>query len=52
MKNELLKGLVFLNTDELKTSITVVIDFCNKEKPHTSINMTMSGRRLPVTPAK
>ena len=39
MKNELLKGIVFHNIDEVKAKITVAVDFYNNERPHMSIDM-------------
>jgi len=39
MKNELLKGIVFRNIDEVKAKITVAVDFYNNERPHMSIDM-------------
>jgi transposase InsO family protein len=39
MKNELLKGFVFRNTDEVKSAVAVAVDFYNRERPHRSINM-------------
>jgi transposase InsO family protein len=39
MKNELLKGVVFHNIEEVKAAVSVAIDFYNNERPHMSINM-------------
>ena len=39
MKNELLKGVVFHNIEEVKAAITVAVDFYNNERPHMSIDM-------------
>jgi transposase InsO family protein len=39
MKNELLKGLIFHNIDEVQSAVTLAVDFYNKERPHMSINM-------------
>jgi transposase InsO family protein len=39
MKNELLKGVVFHNIEEVKAAVTVVVDFYNNERPHMSIDM-------------
>jgi transposase InsO family protein len=39
MKNELLKGMVFHDIEEVKAAITVAVDFYNNERPHMSINM-------------
>jgi len=39
MKNELLKGVVFHNIEEVKAAVTVAVDFYNNERPHMSINM-------------
>jgi transposase InsO family protein len=42
MKNELLKGLVFRSTDEVRAAVAVAVDFYNHEQPHMSINMMTS----------
>ena len=39
MKNELLKGAVFHNIEEVKAAVTVAVDFYNNERPHMSIDM-------------
>jgi transposase InsO family protein len=39
MKNELLKGQVFHSIAEVKTAVTVAVDFYNNERPHMSIDM-------------
>ena len=39
MKNELLKGVVFHHIEEVKTAVTVAVDFYNNERPHMSIDM-------------
>jgi transposase InsO family protein len=39
MKNELLKGAVFHNIEEVKAAVTVAVDFYNHERPHMSIDM-------------
>ena len=39
MKNELLKGIIFHNIEEVKAAITVAVDFYNNERPHMSIDM-------------
>ncbi|GHT71681.1 transposase [Bacteroidia bacterium] len=39
MKNELLKGVVFHNIEEVITAVTVAVDFYNQERPHMSIDM-------------
>jgi len=39
MKNELLKGIVFRNIDEVKAKIRAAVDFYNNERPHMSIDM-------------
>jgi transposase InsO family protein len=39
MKNELLKGVVFHNIEEVKTAVSVAVDFYNNERPHMSIDM-------------
>ncbi|GHV12920.1 transposase [Bacteroidia bacterium] len=39
MKNELLKGVVFHNMEEVKTAVTAAVDFYNHERPHMSIDM-------------
>jgi transposase InsO family protein len=39
MKNELLKGVVFHNIEEVKTAVAVAVDFYNNERPHMSIDM-------------
>jgi transposase InsO family protein len=39
MKNELLKGVVFHNIEEVKAAVAVAIDFYNNERPHMSIDM-------------
>ena len=39
MKNELLKGVVFHNIEEVKTAVTVAVEFYNQERPHMSIDM-------------
>jgi transposase InsO family protein len=44
MKNELLKGVVFHNIKEVKTAVTVAVDFYNNERPHMSIDMMTPTR--------
>ena len=39
IKNEFFKGVVFHNIDEVKSAVTVVVDFYNNERPHMSIDM-------------
>jgi hypothetical protein len=39
MKNELLKGVVFHNIEEVKTAVTMAVAFYNQERPHMSIDM-------------
>jgi hypothetical protein len=39
MKNELLKGLVFTNIEEITTAVSEAVDFYNRERPRMSINM-------------
>ncbi|MDR1865870.1 MAG: integrase core domain-containing protein, partial [Bacteroidales bacterium] len=39
MKNELLKGMVFHHIEEVKTAVTVAVEFYNHERPHMSIDM-------------
>ncbi len=39
MKNELLKGVVFHNIEEVRAAVTVAVDFYNNERPHMSIDM-------------
>ena len=39
MKNELLKGKVFHNIDQVTTSVAVAVDFYNYRRPHMSIGM-------------
>jgi putative transposase len=39
MKNELLKGKVFWNTDEVTAAVAVAVDFYNKRRPHMSVGM-------------
>jgi transposase InsO family protein len=39
MKNELLKGAVFHNIEEVKKAVAVAVDFYNQERPHMSIDM-------------
>jgi transposase InsO family protein len=39
MKNELLKGVVFHNIEEVKASVAGAVDFYNNERPHMSIDM-------------
>ena len=39
IKNELLKGVVFHDIEEVKTAVTVAVDFYNNERPHMSIDM-------------
>jgi transposase InsO family protein len=39
MKNELLKGVVFHNIEEVKAAVTVAVNFYNNERPHMSIDM-------------
>lgn len=39
MKNELLKGAIFQNIEEVRASIIMAVDFYNNERPHMSIDM-------------
>jgi hypothetical protein len=39
MKDELFKGVVFHNIEEVKAAVSVAIDFYNNERPHMSIDM-------------
>lgn len=39
MKNELLKGMVFHNSNEVRVAIGPKVDFYNNERPHMSIDM-------------
>lgn len=39
MKNELLKGIVFKNIQEVVSAVTVAVDFYNNQRPHMSIGM-------------
>jgi hypothetical protein len=39
MKNELLKGVVFHNIEEVKAAVTVAVNFYNNEIPHMIIDM-------------
>jgi transposase InsO family protein len=39
MKNELLKGVVFHNIEEVKAAVSVAVEFYNNERPHMSIDM-------------
>jgi hypothetical protein len=39
MKNELLKGCVFRNIDEIKNAVSKAVNFYNNERPHMSIDM-------------
>ena len=39
MKNELLKGVVFHNIEEVKTAVTVAVDFYNNKRPHMNIDI-------------
>jgi len=39
IKNECFKGVVFHNIDEVKSAVTMAVDFYNNERPHMSIDM-------------
>ena len=39
IKNEFFKGVVFYSIDEVKSALTVAVDFYNNERPHMSIDM-------------
>ena len=39
VKNELLKGMIYSNIDDLRKDLVVKIDFYNNRRPHMSINM-------------
>ncbi len=39
MKNELLKGMLFRNIDEVIAAVARAVDFYNNERPHMSIDM-------------
>lgn len=39
MKNELFKGVVFHNIEEVKAAVTEAVNFYNNERPHMSIDM-------------
>jgi transposase InsO family protein len=39
IKNEFFKGVVFRSVDEVKSAVTVAVDFYNNERPHMSIAM-------------
>ena len=39
MKNELLKGKVFRNIEEVITAVALAVDFYNNRRPHMSIGM-------------
>jgi transposase InsO family protein len=49
MKNELLKGVVFHNIEEIKTAVTVAVDFYNHERPHMSIEMMIPAEAAGCT---
>ena len=38
-KNELLKGTVFHNIEEVQAAVSKAVDFYNNERPHMSIDM-------------
>lgn len=39
MKNELLKGKIFYNIDEVIAAVTMAVDFYNNRRPHMSLGM-------------
>jgi len=39
MKNELFRGIVFKTIAEVKSAVTMAVDFYNNERPHMSIDM-------------
>jgi transposase InsO family protein len=39
MKNELLRGVVFHNVEEVKAAVSIAVAFYNNERPHMSIDM-------------
>ena len=49
MKNELLKGVVFHNIEEVKSAIAVAVDFYNNERSHMSIDMMTPGEAAVCT---
>jgi hypothetical protein len=44
MKNELFKGIVFHDIDEVKATVTVAVEFYNNERPHMSIDIEIAKR--------
>lgn len=39
MKNEMFRGIIFYNTNQVKAAVNKAVDFYNKQRPHMSIDM-------------